>query len=117
MARWALIFWTVFGLHLIQLPGFTDGSGHRHHLLSGRMDRLATSIDRPSSYQLTENDDSGPTRKQAVEKSPEADNRAPPPERKPQADKKRRDRLVPLKPARPSEEIKADQAVDFPYDI
>ena len=117
MARWTLIFWAVFVLQLTQVREYSDGSVYFPYPLPGRMDRLVTSIDRPLSYQLTEIDDNGPPKDQAPVADPEVENLAPPPQKKPQPGNGRRDRQVPLKPARPSEEIKADQVVDFPYDI
>jgi len=117
MTRWSPICLAVFGLLLSQGMGYADGSGNAIHPLPGRMNRLTTSIDRPSSYLVTDIDDSGAAENNGSETGFEGDTPSPPSEHKPKADKARPSRSIPLKPMPPSEEIKADQAVDFPYNI
>ena len=48
---------------------------------------------------------------------PEEDKAKTPMKKKRNLENKQKSRMVPLKPAPPSETIKADQEVDFPYDI
>ena len=117
MTRWPPTVLAVFGLLLSQ--GLGDAAWNRNsiHPLRGRIDRLTTSSSRPSSYVLMETDDGGPTENEGSDTGPAEDKPLPPSEKKPQSDKARPGRSAPLKPMSPSEEIKADQAVDFPYDI
>ena len=117
MPRWSPIVLTVFGLLLSQGLGNAAGNCNIIHPLPGRIDRLTTSSSRPSSYVLTEIDDGGPTENKGSETGPAGDKPLPPSENKPKSDKARPSRSAPLKPMSPSEKIKADQAVDFPYDI
>ena len=117
MTRWPPIVLAVFGLLLSQ--GLGDATGNRTiiHRLPDRIDRLTTSSSRPSSYVLTQIDDGGSSESKGLKTGPAEDKPLPPSEKKPKSDKARPSRSAPLKPMSPSEEIKADQAVDFPYDI
>ena len=117
MTRWPPIVLTVFGLLLSQGLGDADENLNSFHPLPGRIDRLTTSSSRPSSYVLTQSDDGVPIENKGSETGPAEDKPLPPSEKKPKSDKARPSRSAPLKPMRPSEKIKADQAVDFPYDI
>ena len=117
MTRWPAIVLTVFSLLSSQGLGDADGSRNIIHALSGRIDRLTTSSSWSPSFALTQIDDDGPAEIKGSETGPAEDKPSPPSEKKPQSDKARPSRSTPLKPMSPSEEIKADQAVDFPYDI
>ncbi|MEN8689158.1 MAG: hypothetical protein AB1Z20_03530 [Desulfobacterales bacterium] len=117
MTRWPAIVLTVFSLLLSQGLGDADGSRNIIHPLPGRIDRLTTSSSRPSSYMLTQIDDGGSTENKGSETGSAEDKPSPPSEKKHKSDKARPSRSAPLKPMSPSEEIKADQEVDFPYDI
>jgi hypothetical protein len=117
MPRWTPIVLTVFGLLLSQGLGDADESHNGINPPPGRIDRLTTASSRPSSYVLTQSDDGVPVENKRPETGPSGDEPLPPSEKKPKSDKARPSRSAPFKPMSPSEEIKADQAVDFPYDI
>jgi hypothetical protein len=102
---------------LSQGLGDADENHNGFNPLPGRIDRLKTSSSRPSSYVLTQSDVGVPIENKGLETGPAGDEPLPPSEKKPKSDKVRPSRSAPFKPMSPSEKIKADQAVDFPYDI
>ena len=117
MTYWIPICLAVFGLYVSQGFEHAEASDNAIHSLPDRMARLTTSPVRSSSYLLTEIDNGGPAENQEPDSGREADTPSAPSEKFPKSDKAPRSRSVPLKPMPPSEEIKADQAVDFPYNI
>ena len=77
----------------------------------------AVPADRPLSFLTAEVDEviDGGNREKTIDT--EQDKAKPSMEKKHKLENKQKSRIVPLKPAPPSETIKADQEVDFPYDI
>jgi hypothetical protein len=77
----------------------------------------AAPTDQPLSFLTAEVDEVDEWVNREMTIDTEEDKAKPPMKKKRNLENKQKSRMVPLKPAPPSETIKADQEVDFPYDI
>ena len=117
MAHRICIYMTLVAMFLTHGLGYADGEANDIDPPVSRADRLVISVGRPLSTLLAEVDEGDPAVNRQKETGPESNKPSPPFENKPQSEKKQPNRALPLKATPPSEVIKADQAVDFPYDI
>jgi hypothetical protein len=108
---------TFLGLFSWLVLAYADEKINLYEMTMTQWYQKAVPADQPLSFLTAEVDDvvDGANREKTIDT--QEDQAKPPMEKKRKLENRQKSRMVPLKPARPSETIKADQEVDFPYDI
>jgi hypothetical protein len=117
MARLTCIFIALLGFSLCNVFAYPDQKINLFGTKINRCNQKPAPADQPLALLTADVDEvsDGASREKTIdteEARPE-----PPREKKPKMENRQESRMVPMTPAPPSEKIKADQEVDFPYDI
>jgi hypothetical protein len=117
MIRLMSIVFTFLGLFSCLVLAYADEEINLYEMAITQWYQKAAPADQPLSFLTAEVDEvvDGVNRGKTID--PEEDKAKTPMKKKRNLENKQKSRMVPLKPAPPSETIKADQEVDFPYDI
>ena len=117
MVRLSSIFFTFLGLFSCHVLAYADEKIDLYDMTMSQWYQKAVPADRSHSSLTAEVDEvvDGVNREKTIDT--EEEKAKPPMEKKRKLENRQKSRMVPLKPAPPSETIKADQEVDFPYDI
>ena len=117
MVRFTSIFFAFLGLFSCNILAYADEKINLRDMTITRWYQNAVTADRPLSFLTAEVDEviDGGNREKTIDT--EEYKTKPPIEKKRKSENRQKSRVLPLKPAPPSETIKADQEVDFPYDI
>ena len=117
MVRLTSLFFTFLGLFSCNVLAYADEKISLCEKTTTLWHHNAVPANQPLSFLTAQVDevDEGVNREKTVDI--EEDKTKPPMEKKRKLENRQKSRMVPLKPAPPSETIKADQEVDFPYDI
>ena len=108
---------TFLGLFSCNVLASNDENINLHERIITLRYQYGVTADRPLSFLTAQVDevDKGVNREKTIDT--EEDKAKSAMEKKRNLENKQKKRMLPLKPAPPSETIKADQEVDFPYDI
>lgn len=117
MAAINSILLALLGFLLSHSLGHADGKSNVFDPPVYIRDQMETSISRPLFILTADVDESGSTENRGTELRNQGDKPPPQLEKKSKSKKKQPNRNVLPRVTPPSEAIKADQAVDFPYDI